>query len=155
MLPRLVTDPLDPGALLAAVSSPRCGATSLFLGTVREVNDGRPVARLEYSAYVEMAARELAEIAREAEERFGATVVVQHRLGTLEIGEASVAIAAAAPHRGDAFDACRQVIEELKRRVPIWKREHYLDGDRAWIGDGAAPATSLLPEHSSDPRRDR
>lgn len=137
----IVDRPIDTTALAAEVSRPAHGAVLLFVGTVRDVNDGRPVTGMEYSAYRSMAERELCDIAREASERFGtADVVVEHRVGTLELGEASVAIAVAHPHRGAAYEASRYVIEQLKRRVPIWKLEHYVDGTRQWVGAGAAAA---------------
>jgi molybdopterin synthase catalytic subunit len=125
---------IDPAALTAEVARDGNGAAILFLGTVRDTNDGRPVVGIEYSAYRSMAERELAAIVREASEAFGTTdVVVEHRVGTLEIGETSVAIAVAHPHRGAAYDASRYVIEQIKQRVPIWKREHYADGTREWV----------------------
>lgn len=130
----IVTRPIDVPALIGEVASAGSGATSLFLGTVRDVNDGRAVTGMEYTAYDAMAARELAAIAREAAERFGdVALVVEHRIGTLELGDVSVAIAASHAHRRHALDATRFVIEEIKRRVPIWKREHYLDGTREWV----------------------
>jgi molybdopterin synthase catalytic subunit len=130
----LTTDPIDLAGLLAEVAEPAMGATSLFVGTVRETNDGRAVAAMDYSAYTPMAERELSTIVREAGERFGVErVVVVHRIGTLAIGDASVAIAVAHGHRAPSIDAMRYIIEELKQRVPIWKREHYLDGTREWI----------------------
>jgi molybdopterin synthase catalytic subunit len=130
-----ITDaPLDAARLLAEVTRPANGAAVSFVGTVREVNDGRAVTGIDYSAYREMAERELDAIVREAAERFGTPdVVAEHRLGTLGLGEASVVVAAAHPHRAPAFDACRHVIEEIKRRVPVWKREHYADGTREWV----------------------
>jgi molybdopterin synthase catalytic subunit len=133
----VVDRPIDPATLLAEVADHSTGATLLFLGTVREVNDGRGVTGIEYSAYRGMAERELADIAREAVERFQSEhIVIEHRLGTLELGEASVAIAVAHPHRGAAYEASRFVIEELKKRVPIWKLEHYIDGERSWVNAG-------------------
>lgn len=133
----IVTDELRPADLLAEVSSAGNGAAVLFVGTVREVNDGRAVTGIDYRAYEAMAERELAAIAAEAAERFGTRdLVVEHRLGSLAIGEASVVIAVAHPHRAPAYEASRFVIEELKRRVPIWKREHYVDGTREWVGQG-------------------
>jgi molybdopterin synthase catalytic subunit len=106
----------------------------LFVGTVRDMNNGRPVTGLDYRAYATMAEAELSAIALEAEARWTpATVVCEHRVGTLGLGDVSVAIVAAHPHRGAAFDACRYVIEELKKRVPIWKREHYADGELEWV----------------------
>jgi molybdopterin synthase catalytic subunit len=126
--------PLDGAALLAEVASPRHGAALLFVGTVREVNDGRAVTGIDYSAYLAMARRELSAIVAEAEARFApAAVAAEHRLGYLALGEASVAVAVAHPRRGPAFEASRYVVEELKRRVPIWKREHYADGTREWV----------------------
>ena len=135
----IVDDPIDTSAILAEVASARNGASVLFVGTVREMNDGRDVTGMEYTAYREMAERELRDVACEAVTRFGTDdIVVIHRVGALEIGEASVAIATAHPHRASAFDAARYVIEELKQRVPIWKREHYTDGTREWVHAGSA-----------------
>ena len=130
----LVDRAIDLAALLREVGDSRNGATILFVGTVRDVNDGRSVMGMEYSAYRSMAERELGEIVREASDEFDTSdIVVEHRLGALELGEASVAIAVAHPHRGAAYDASRYVIEQLKRRVPIWKFEHYVDGTREWV----------------------
>lgn len=130
----VVTRPIDCPALLAEVASDAFGATSLFVGTVREVNDGRAVTGMEYASYEAMAAAELARIADEAALVFGTpALVIEHRIGTLGLGEASVAIAVSHAHRAPALDATRYVIEQLKQRVPIWKREHYTDGTREWI----------------------
>jgi molybdopterin synthase catalytic subunit len=125
-------------SITAEVGNVANGATLLFVGTVRDVNDGRPVSGMEYTAYRSMAERELAAIAREAKERYGTDdIVIEHRLGVLDLGDASVAIAIAHPHRGPAYDASRFVIEQLKQRVPIWKLERYLDGTREWVGAGS------------------
>lgn len=133
----LVGAPIDIAALAAEVASPANGALSLFVGTVRDTNDGRPVDGIEYNAYAPMAEREMAEIAREAAERYGtAHIVIQHRTGYLALGEASVAIAVAHPRRANAMDATRWIIEALKQRVPIWKLEHYTDGTRQWVEHG-------------------
>ena len=130
----IVTAPIDASALLSRVQAPGVGAVSLFLGTVRDMNDGRPVSGMEYEAYESMAESELQAIAHETCARIaGLRLVVQHRVGTLDIGEASVAVVAAHAHRAQAMDGARDVIEALKRRVPIWKREHYLSGDREWL----------------------
>ena len=134
---RVHNGPIDVVALDAEVRDDGDGAVSLFLGTVRNVNAGRRVIFLEYEAYVPMAEREMQRIAEEARARFGVSRVgIVHRLGRLDIGEASVAIAVAAPHRAAAMDACRFVIDSLKRSVPIWKREHF-DGGEVWIEGGA------------------
>lgn len=138
----MVEAPIDAAALLAAVTSPATGATTLFLGTVRDVNDGRVVTGIEYSAYTAMAGEELQRVADEAAARFdGIRVVVEHRIGTLHLEEVSVAIAVAHARRAPAMDAQRYIIEELKRRVPIWKREHYVEGDWRWVDPTAQSAT--------------
>jgi molybdopterin synthase catalytic subunit len=130
----IVTRPIDCAALLAEVASRAFGATSLFVGTVREVNEGRAVSGMEYASYEAMAAAELGRIADEAATTFGTTaLVIEHRIGTLGLGEASVVIAVSHAHRGPALEATRYAIEQLKQRVPIWKREHYTDGTREWI----------------------
>ena len=145
----LVDRAIDVAALVREVASTSNGATVLFIGTVRDVNDGRPVTGMEYSAYKSMAEREMHDIAREASERFGTPdVVVEHRVGALELGEASVAIVVAHPHRGGAYEASRYVIEQLKQRVPIWKLEHYVDGTREWV-DPTRHAAHVAPEARS------
>ena len=131
----IVNRPLDATALLAEVASDAHGATTLFVGTVRNVNSGRAVSGIEYSAYDAMAIVELQRILDETALRFtDVSVVVEHRVGTLALQEASVIIATAHAHRAPALDAQRYVIEELKKRVPVWKREHYTDGTREWVG---------------------
>lgn len=143
MMTHLTADPIRIEHLLAQVSGPDQGGVALFLGTVRDRDAGREVTRLEYSAYGEMAEAECNRIVREAEARWPARVAIRHRTGTLAIGEVAVAVAVGAPHRAEAFAACRYVIEELKRRVPIWKREAYADGTEAWVDptavEGAVP----------------
>ena len=134
MTEHLTDNVIDLQRLTDSVSRSECGAVSTFVGTVRNENDGRAVTGIEYSAYREMAERELARIVDEAVLRFGnARVALLHRLGYLAVGEASVAIAVAHAHRGESLDALRFVIEALKQRVPIWKREHYVDGTREWV----------------------
>ena len=130
----IVTRVIDTAALLAEVSDPACGALSLFAGTVRDVNDGRAVTGIQYSAYKEMAEKELQRIVAEASERFGAeAIAVEHRVGELALGDVSVAIAVAHPRRAQAMDCTRYVIEEIKKRLPVWKLEHYADGTREWV----------------------
>ena len=140
----IVDHVIDVAALQAIVSGPDAGAVSLFVGMVRDTNAGREVTGIEYSAYGPMALRELATIAAEVEREFNGTrVAVEHRVGTLKIGEASVAVAVAHGHRNMAIDGCRQVIEELKRRAPIWKCEHYVDGTREWVHAGTGVAAPI------------
>ncbi|HEY7505324.1 MAG TPA: molybdenum cofactor biosynthesis protein MoaE [Gemmatimonadales bacterium] len=130
--------PLDLERLIAGVEAPDRGAVASFLGRVRDHHAGRRVLRLEYSAYTPMAEAECARIVSEAESRWPVRVALEHRIGALDIGDAAVAIAAAGAHRDEAFDACRFVIEEVKRRVPIWKKESYADGSVKWVGAGGA-----------------
>jgi molybdopterin synthase catalytic subunit len=126
--------PLDPAAALAEVQQTSNGAAVLFVGTVRDTNDGRAVTGIEYSSYASMASRELERIAAEAVASFGTSdVVVEHRTGSLSLGDPSVVIAVAHPHRGAAYEASRFIIEQIKLHVPIWKRELYADGTREWV----------------------
>jgi molybdopterin synthase catalytic subunit len=130
---RLQRDPIDLLPLMSGLAGADDGAVALFVGVVRRTSAGRRVLRLEYEAYGEMAEREMLALERQALERFPVTsVVIVHRIGMLEIGEASVAVAVAAAHRDAAFDACRFVIDTLKVQVPIWKREHGEDG-AVWL----------------------
>ena len=143
---RLHRDVIDPATLLRSVGRSANGAVLLFLGVVRDMNDGRSVTGIEYSAYEPMAQAELASIAVEAAERFGTPdIAIEHRLGDLDLEDASVGIAVAHPHRGAAYDASRWIIEELKRRVPIWKRERYVDGTREWVDPLGRPAAGAHP----------
>jgi molybdopterin synthase catalytic subunit len=146
----LTSEPLELGALLAQVQSPTRGGVACFMGTVRDHNDGRAVLRLNYSAYEPMAEAECDRIRTEAEARWDCAVALQHRTGTLTVGEAAVAVAAASAHRDEAFAACRFVIEQLKRRVPIWKREVFADGTVEWVGGRAAGQGSSGVEGKRD-----
>jgi molybdopterin synthase catalytic subunit len=137
-VPYLTSSPIELAPLLAAVQSPERGALASFLGLVRNHQDGRRVVGLDYSAYGPMAEAVSQEIALEAESRWDVTVALQHRIGQLAVGDTAVAIVAASAHREEAFLACRYVIEEVKRRVPIWKKETYADGSVVWVGSGAA-----------------
>jgi molybdopterin synthase catalytic subunit len=137
--PRFISErPVDVELLIERVEADHRGAVAVFLGTVRNHHAGREVERLEYSAYGPMAEAECARIVAEAERTWSVAVAVEHRVGALGIGDVSVAVVAAAPHRDDAFAACRYVIDEMKHRVPIWKREYYTDGSVAWV-DPTAP----------------
>ena len=139
----IVTRAIDSAALLVEVAAATNGATVLFTGTVRELSEGRAVSGIDYDAYETMAAEELARIVRETAERYDTQhIVAEHRIGSLELGETSVAIAVGHPHRGPAFDAARHVIEEIKLRLPVWKQELFTDGTRAWVDarvDARAP----------------
>ena len=136
---RLQREPIDVAELMAGTRGDGDGAIAVFLGTVRNRSAGRRVRFLEYDAYDGMAEREMARIESEALSRFSLTTVsVAHRVGRLEIGEVSVAVIVAAPHRAAAMDACRFIIDTLKAAVPIWKREHGEDG-AVWIeGHGSS-----------------
>lgn len=127
----LIRSAISVESLLAEVQSPDRGGTCVFLGTVRRDGD---VTGIDYSAYDEMALAEITRILDEARERWPeARVALQHRLGLIPAGEASIAIAAAAPHRDEAFAACRYVIEAVKKRLPIWKKELHVDGSATWV----------------------
>jgi molybdopterin synthase catalytic subunit len=133
-LASLVREAIDPLEVVRAVADPANGAVLLFLGAVRQVNDGRDVTGIDYAAYEAMAQRELDAIVAEGIAKFGTPdLAVVHRLGELAVEDVSVAIAVGHPHRDGAYALSRWVIEELKRRVPIWKREHYADGTREWV----------------------
>jgi molybdopterin synthase catalytic subunit len=137
--PTLITsEVLDLGALVQLVDAPGMGAVATFLGLVRNHNQGRRVLYLVYEAYEPLANRALQTITGEVRERWPSVVLaVHHRMGQLAIGEASVAIAAASPHRADAFAACRYTIERVKQIVPIWKHEYFEGGD-VWIEGATA-----------------
>ena len=129
-------EPLQLDGPQRAVEGTDCGAVVSFVGTVRSTNHGQIVVRLEYEAYDAMALRVFERLASEARERWGARVAIHHRTGALNPGELAVVISAAAPHRADAFEACRHAIEALKKDAPIWKREIYPDGS-SWVGLGS------------------
>ena len=135
----LTTEPIDVGAVARRVVPPECGATVTLDGYVRRLTRGRETLHLVYEAYEPMALKEMEMLIRTSQERFEiANVGIIHRLGRLEIGETSVVISVAAPHRKSAFEACEWLIRELKRTVPIWKKEVYADGE-VWVeGEAAA-----------------
>jgi MoaE-MoaD fusion protein len=134
---RLVEGPIDVEAVAAEVADDRAGAIATFQGTVRSQSRGRAVVALEYEAYSGMAEKVMAEIADEVRSRYElCAVAVTHRICRVEIGETSVAVAVSAPHRQDALAACRDVIDALKERVPLWKKELY-EGGEEWIGRGS------------------
>ena len=135
----ITTGPIDTREVLSRVGAEEDGAVALFLGIVRNSNEGRRVSGMEYEGYAEMAQEQLADIVGEAAVRAQTDrVAAVHRLGALGVGEVSVAIAVSTPHRRQAFDAARYVIEEIKKRLPVWKREYYLDRDAQWL-DGHVP----------------
>ena len=134
---RLSEAPLSLERASAEVASDDAGAVATFVGTTRARSRGREVIRLEYEAYEGMAEAEMERIAGELRERHDVIdVAIHHRVGPVEIGETSVVIAVSAPHRGAAFDACREAIDTLKRTVPLWKKELYVGGEE-WIGQGS------------------
>jgi molybdopterin synthase catalytic subunit len=143
----LTTAPIRVDALVSQVSGRERGGVATFLGLVRDHHDGRSVTGLEYSAYEPMAEQVCCELLAET---WPVRAAISHRLGRLDIGEVAVAIAVAGRHRDEAFAACRHLIEELKRRVPIWKREAYADGSEAWVdptqGAGSRDLGAVRPE---------
>jgi molybdopterin synthase catalytic subunit len=133
----LTHQPINPQSLLATVASPRAGAVVLFLGTTREVTGSRRTESLDYECYEEMARSKLCELAETALHRWPLTgCAVVHRVGHLEIGAASVAVAVSSPHRDDAFAAGKWLIDTIKQVVPIWKRENWADGTSQWVHPG-------------------
>jgi len=139
MLIRIQAEAIHPDELLAAVRGDRDGAEALFVGAVRDHNEGRRVLYLEYHAYPAMAEQEMSKLREQALERFEISdVAIVHRTGRMEIGDAAVAIAVAAPHRAPAFDACRWIIDTLKQTVPIWKKE-FFEGGEVWVEGAIDP----------------
>ena len=146
---RLTPSPIDFTALTESVRSHQAGAVVLFLGTVREMTAGRQTIALDYDAYPQMAEAKMAELEAEARQRWPVIEVgIVHRTGRLELGEISVAVAVSTPHRQQAFEAGRFLIDELKLRVPIWKKENWSDGSTEWVhsGSDAEPKPSTVED---------
>jgi len=128
------SSPIDGPALARSLTDRACGGFVSFEGWVRDHNEGQQVTRLEYEAFEALGVREGERIMAEARERFGVTwVLCVHRLGSLALTDIAVWVGAAAAHRDEAFKACRYIIDEVKHRVPIWKKEHYVSGDSGWV----------------------
>ncbi len=139
---RLTSEPIDYAALTESVRSTDSGAVVLFMGTVREMTDGRRTTALDYDAYTPMAQAKLNELETQARARWPIDkLAIIHRTGRLELGEVSVAVAVSCPHRHEAFEAARFLIDELKVTVPIWKKENWSDGTTEWVHPGVSPAT--------------
>ncbi len=131
---RLQTEPIDFHALTEEVRSSKCGGVVLFLGTVRQLTEGRKSIALDYEAYSGMAEKKMVEIEQEVRTRWSVgDIAMVHRLGHLELGDVSVAIAVSCPHRTQAFEACRYAIDRVKEIVPIWKKENWADGTAEWV----------------------
>jgi molybdopterin synthase catalytic subunit len=131
---RIVEGPLDAPGLREAMADPHAGALVLFEGRARDHHEGRPVLQLAYEAYAPMAVKELAKLRERAIERFGLTrCAIHHRLGPVALTEAAVVVATASAHRAEAFQAAAWIMDEIKRFIPIWKRETYKDGSQAWV----------------------
>jgi molybdopterin synthase catalytic subunit/molybdopterin converting factor small subunit len=134
---RVTEEPLSLEAVAAEVADERAGAVATFTGTVRRQSRGREVTHLEYEAYAEMAEDVMARLAGDLEARYDlCSIAIHHRVGRLEVGEASVVIAVSAPHRQDALAACKDAIDRLKETVPLWKKEVY-EGGEEWVGRGS------------------
>ncbi len=130
----LTHDPIDTATLVDAAQSPEAGAVVLFLGVARRLTDGRETTELTYDAYEIMAVKELQSLEAQAREQWPLVECsIVHRLGVVPLGEASVAVAVACPHRREAFEAGQWLIDTLKERVPIWKQEHWADGHTQWV----------------------
>lgn len=134
---RLTRDVIDFHALTEEVRRANCGAVVLFLGTVRDLTGERVTVALDYETYPGMAEKKMAEIERETRERWPVgAIILEHRLGHLDVGDISVAVAVSCPHRAQAFEACRHAIDRLKELVPIWKKENWSDGTTEWVHPG-------------------
>ena len=135
---QLTTSVIDYTTLTERVRQPGCGAVVTFLGTVRDLTDGRVTVALDYEAYPGMADKKMAEIEQETRQRWPVgDICLVHRLGHLDVGDVSVAVAVSCPHRGQAFEACRFAIDRVKEVVPIWKKENWADGSTEWVHPGA------------------
>jgi molybdopterin synthase catalytic subunit len=135
---RLTSEPIDAAGLRAMLENPACGACVTFEGLVRNHNDGRTVLRLEYEAYGALALKEGESILRAARAKFRIEeAACVHRTGMLEIGDMAVWVGVSSAHRGEAFEACAWIIDTVKQRVPVWKREHYADGTDEWVNCAA------------------
>jgi molybdopterin synthase catalytic subunit len=135
---RLTREPIDDHSLTEAVRRPNCGAVVTFLGTVRDLTGERVTVALDYEAYPGMAEKKLSEIEADVRARWPVgDLMLVHRLGRLDVGEVSVAVAVSCPHRAEAFAACRHAIDRLKELVPIWKKENWSDGSTEWVHPGA------------------
>jgi len=144
--PYLTRQPIEPVALLQGLAGPDCGAVALFVGLVRRAPEDGPVTAIEYTAYEAMVEAEWSRIIGEARERWPlARARACHRVGLVSVGEVSIAVAAAAPHRAEAFAVCRYVVEEAKRRLPVWKQEIFDDGTRRWKADRATGPEAVEP----------
>ena len=142
---------IDPAPLQRSLENPAAGGFCAFEGWVRNVNDGRTVERLEYEAYEPLVIAEGEKVLAEAMQEFPFLEArCVHRTGLLEIGDLAVWVGVAAPHRDEAFKACRYIIDELKVRLPIWKKEHYVDGDSGWVNcEACASAATQAPSASA------
>jgi molybdopterin synthase catalytic subunit len=145
--------PIDTQALRAELADPACGGYAAFEGWVRDHNEGQRVTRLEYEAFEPLALREGVRVIAEARERFGVRrALCVHRLGALELGAIAVWVGVAAEHRDEAFRACRYIIDEVKHRLPIWKKEHYQGGDSGWVNCERCASAGV---HHDDPHAGR
>ncbi len=131
--PRLRDGPLDPAEWLGVPVPPHCGAQTTFVGAVRNEHEGRAVSGMRYHVYAPLAEKRLREIETEAATRFGVTIAVAHAFGDLKVGDVSVIVVVHAGHRADAFEACRWAIDTIKQAVPIWKEEHYVEGESRFL----------------------
>jgi molybdopterin synthase catalytic subunit len=148
---RFTSAAIDIPSLRAGLTDPACGGFACFEGWVRDHNEGARVQRLEYEAYESLAAREGTRILAEAVARFGVThAACVHLLGSLAIGDVAVWVGASSPHRNEAFLACRYIIDEVKHRLPIWKKEHYVSGDSGWVNCERCAAPAAGGAHAHD-----
>ena len=148
---RFIHRPVETAVLREELADPACGGYAAFEGWVRNHNEGARVQRLEYEAYEALGLREGERILEEAVERFGvARVACVHRLGELDVGDLAVWVGVSAPHRDEAFRACRYIIDEVKHRLPIWKKEHYVNGDSGWVNCERCASAAAVGSHEHE-----
>ncbi len=149
---RLTDKAIDPGSVMSSVRGPKLGGTVVFIGTVRDNSEAGHVDGIRYEAYTPMAEKKLEQIENDVGVRWpGAKVSLVHRIGELHVGEVSVAVVVSAPHRGDAFEACRLAIERIKHEVPIWKKERLSDGSERWVEGRQESARRSRPRSRQRP----
>ena len=148
---KIVTQKINTSAVLESVQTEACGAAVLFVGTTRKMTDGRETTKLNYECYEEMAIQKINELSAQAKSSWSVEhVSVVHRVGTVPLGEASIAIAVSSAHRKPSFEAAEWLIDELKKQVPIWKKEHWADGTTEWVHPEGATPSSTQPVHPAD-----
>ena len=144
----ITSQPIDTAAVLASVQSDQAGAAVLFVGSTRQFTDGRETLKLDYQCYEAMAIKKMTEILEQASNQWKIeSCSIVHRIGSVGLGESSIAVAVSSPHRADSFEAARWLVDTLKKDVPIWKQEHWADGSQEWVHPQGVKPGEGLPEN--------